>query len=250
MKELLQLAWDTVRFRHEAYAQHVARPDALKRGLALLVLVTLVAGLVPFFISLVGDLRPVDIEEQRSAADQGIQEFLSSLDTMRQFVDLPPDVERQIVANMKAGIDMGLRIEALPTALPKPLGRILQDLGLLLSLPFSRMAGWIGYAIWVLLVAKLLGGRATVSEMLGATALYATPHVLGILGFVPCLGGLLGLAATLWGIAIYVKAVAVSHDLSIRRAIVATIAPGLIIGALLLMGGLTTLILTLLSASS
>ncbi len=250
MKELLQLAVDTALLRHEAYAQHVARPDALKRGLALLALVTLVAGLVPFLISFVGDIRPVDIEDQRREANQAIQELLTTFDSMRQFIDLPPGIERQIVANMEAGIDMGLRIEALPTALPKPLGRVLQDLGQWLSLPFGRVAGWIGYAIWVLLAAKLLGGRATASEMLGATALYATPHVLGILGFVPCLGGLLGLAATLWGIAIYVKAVAVSHRLSIGRAIVATILPGLLLGALLLMGGLTTLILALLGASS
>ena len=38
MKELLQLAWDALLFKHESYVQHVARADALKRGLALLVL--------------------------------------------------------------------------------------------------------------------------------------------------------------------------------------------------------------------
>ncbi len=90
------------------------------------------------------------------------------------------------------------------------------------------MAGWIGYAIWVLLAAKLLGGKATVSQMLGTTAFYAVPHVLGILGFIPCVGGLLGVVATVWGIAIYIKAVAVANDFGIGRATVATVLPVLV----------------------
>ena len=43
MRELLQLAWDALLFRDGAYAQHVARADVLKRGLALLVVVSLTA---------------------------------------------------------------------------------------------------------------------------------------------------------------------------------------------------------------
>jgi hypothetical protein len=98
-----------------------------------------------------------------------------------------------------------------------------------------------------LLASKLLGGRATASQMLGATALYAVPHVLGILGFVPCLGGLLGLVATIWGIAIYAKALAVVNDFSIGRAIAATVAPALLGGALALLGMLVILVLALVS---
>lgn len=244
MKELLQLAWDVLLFRHEVYAQHVARSDALKRGLALLVLVTLLAGVISLLINVVGDLRPMSAEAQQREAEQGLEEFL---DTMRAFSDVPPEVEKYVIPSIRAGMEMGFRIEALPTRLPQPLGRVLEDLGVFLSLPFSRLAGWIGYGIWVLLASKLLGGRATASQMLGATALYAVPHVLGILGFVPCLGGLLGLVATIWGIAIYVKALAVVNDFSIGRAIAATVAPALLGGALALLGMLVILVLALVS---
>lgn len=247
MKALLQFAWDVLLFKHEAYARHVARADALKRGLALLVSVTLLAGIVPLIINVIGDLRPTSVEARRREAEQGIQEFINSLDTMRQFLDVPQGFERQAIAYIRAGTRMGFRIEALPTRLPKPVGGVLKDLGGFLSLPFNRLAGWIGYTIWVLLVAKLLGGRVTASQMLGATALYAVPHVLGILDFVTCLGGILGLVATVWGIAIYVKAVAAANDFSIGRAIVATVVPAFIAGASILLGLLGFLILALVS---
>ncbi len=245
MRELLQLAWDALLFKHEAYAQHVACADVLKRGLTLLVLVTLLAGVVSLIVNVVGDLRPMSAEAQRREAEEGIQEFTEYVDTMRQFFDVPPDFEEQMIAYMQAGMGIGFGIEALPTRLPKPVGRVLHDLGAFLSLPFRRLAGWIGYGIWVLLVVKLLGGRATASQMLGATTLYAVPHVLDILGFVPCLGGMLGLVAIVWGIAIYVKALAVANEFSIGRATIATVAPALVGGALALMGLLVLFILAL-----
>jgi hypothetical protein len=166
---------------------------------------------------------------------------------MRQYTDVSPEIVEQVTAYMRSSIEMGLRIQALPTRLPKPVGGVLEDLGRLLSLPFSRLTGWIGYTIWVLLFAKLLGGRATVAQTLGATALYAIPHVLDILHIVRCLGGLLGFIATVWGIAIYVKALAVANEFSIGRSIVATVAPALIAGVLAATGLLALLILALLA---
>jgi hypothetical protein len=218
MRELLQLAWDILLFKDDAYAQHVARADVLKRGLLLLVVVTLLSGVVSLLVGVIGDLRPVDVAAQRQEAEQTIQDLASSLDVMREYFDVSPKLAAQVLAYTEAAIEMGLRLEGLPTRLPKPLGRVLQDLGAFLSLPFSRLAGWVGYSIWVLLVAKLLGGRATTAQTLGATALYAVPHVLDVLAPVPCLGSVLGLVALVWGIAIYVKALAVVNDFSIGRA--------------------------------
>jgi hypothetical protein len=247
MKELFQLARDVLLFKHEAYVQHAKSVDVLKRGLALLVVTTLVAGTLSFITNIFNNLRPMSIEDQRQEMEQAIQEFMTSLRATPQYSDLPPGFETQMITYMRAGMKMGLDIEALPTRLPKPVGRVLTSLGAFLSLPFTRIASWIGYTIWVLLIAKLLGGRATVSQTLGATALYAVPHVLDILGDVRCLGGLLGLVATVWGIAIYIKALAVANDFDIGRAIVATVVPALVGGALTMLGMLTFFILILAS---
>ena len=129
--------------------------------------------------------------------------------------------------------------------MPKPVGWLLQDIGAFLSLPFARLAGWFGYAVWVILVAKLLGGRATIAQALGATALYAVPHVLDLLGLVPCLGGILGLAATVWGIAIYVKALSVANEFTIGRAVAATVVPAVAFVGLSVLGFLVILVLGL-----
>jgi hypothetical protein len=242
MKEMLRLALDAALFRHEAYAQHVVRSDVLKRGLLLLVLVSLLAGVVSFLIGLVGDLRPISPLPSDQEVDGIIRELLASLDPLRQFVDLPFAPDDEVLGYMRPAIRMGLEIAALPTPLPRPVGSILTNLGAFLSLPFGRLAGWIAYGVWVLLAAKLLGGRATVAQMLGTTALYAVPHVLDILQFVPCLGGVIGLATTVWGIAIYVKGLSVANEFSVGRAVLATLLPALVLLLLGLLGVLVALV--------
>jgi hypothetical protein len=245
MNELLQLARDALLFKHETYVQHVARADALKRGLTLLVVVTLLAGVISLVVNVVNGMRPTDVEADIQEFEQGMQSFF---DNVEPFLDLPPDFKKGFGQGLKAvrpGIEIGARIAELPTPLPRPVGVLLSNLGAFLSLPFSRLAGWVGYGIWVMLAAKLMGGQATVAQTLGATALYAVPHVLDILGPVPCLGGLLGVVATVWGIAIYVKALAVANEFTIGRAIVATLLPALVIVVLSGLGLLALLVVGL-----
>ncbi len=244
MKELLVLAWDVLLFKHDAYKQHVARADVLKRGLALLVMVTLVAGTLSFIVGVSSGLRPV--ESQRERAEQDVQELAASFRDMQQYSDISSEFTELLIASIQAGTELGLGVVELSTPLPRPIGGVLSALGAFLSLPFTRIASWVGYTIWVLLIAKLLGGRATIPQALGATALYAVPHVLDILDIVPYLGGLIGLIATVWGIAIYVKALAVANDFGIGRAVVAAVIPAVVNAALIAMGllGLTILMLT------
>jgi len=75
-----------------------------------------------------------------------------------------------------------------------------------------------------------------VSQMLGTTALYAVPHILDVLSVVPCVGGVAGLVAALWGVAIYVKAVSVANHFSLGRAAVATLLPTILGAAAALVG--------------
>lgn len=245
MKELLTLAWDVLLFKDDAYKQHVARADVLKRGLALLVVATLIAGTLSFIVGISRGLRSV--ESQREQADQNVQEFVASFQDMQQYSDLPPEFTEMVIASIRAGVELGFGVAELSSPLPRSIGGVLSALGAFLSLPFTRMASWAGYTIWVLLIAKLMGGRATIAQALGATALYAVPHVLDILDIVPYLGGLLGLIATVWGIAIYVKALAVANDFDIGRAVAATVIPAVVNAALIAMGMLGFLILIIAS---
>ena len=84
------------------------------------------------------------------------------------------------------------------------------------------------FSLIVFIVAKLLGGKATVQEMLGTTALYMVPHVAGILSPIPYLNTVALVIATVWGIAIYVKATAVANQLDTGRALLAVFLPVLV----------------------
>jgi hypothetical protein len=245
MKALLQFAWGVLTFKHEAYTEHVARSDALRRALVLLVIVTLLAGFIPLVIGIVDNWRPMDPRAIEQEMRQGFGEFFG---TLGSFMDLPSDFEEgveQFFEMVGPWIQVGARIDNLRTPLPRPVTVVLNKLGEFLSLPFSRAGGWLGYALWVLLASKLLGGKAKLHQMLGCTALYAVPHVLDILGPITCLGGLAGLVATVWGIAIYVKGVAVASDFGTGKAILATVLPALVVAVLVLVGVLVAGILAL-----
>jgi hypothetical protein len=230
MKDMFRFVRDVLLFRDEAYVEHAYHAGVMRRGLLILIVATLVAGSVSFLIDLVQGLRPVDAEAQRRAVEASFEQFNETLEMLEPFLDTPPAFDpEEILAYVRPSVEISSGIAALPTPLPKVVGRLLEAVGEFLSRPFRRLAGWMGYTIWVLLFAKLLGGRATLARALGSTALYAIPHALGLLSFIPCLGVVVGWVATLWGIAVYVKALAVANDFSLARAVVATILPTLLV---------------------
>jgi hypothetical protein len=153
----------------------------------------------------------------------------------------------QIKQYMQMGMDIATRVMTLPTILPKPLGGIFQAIGAWLSRPFGNagfplsqavLTTWLGYGIWVMLFAKLMGGRATLARFFGTTALYAVPHLLNICAPLPIAGPLLGFVAFIWGAVIYVKATAVSHELSEGKALLAVILPLIVAAAVAFLVGM------------
>ena len=174
---------------------------------------------------------------------------------------MPGSVREQILAQVRQAFQTGAEIAAgmisLPTILPYPIPTFLQAIGGWLSIPFQRpgfplaaasLATWLGYGIWVMLAAKLLGGRGSLSGFLGATSLFAVPHILNIFGPAPILGGIMGLIAYIWGLLIYIKGTAVSHEMAVGRALLAVVLPLLVLLVvllLLLMFGVVVLIATL-----
>jgi hypothetical protein len=127
--------------------------------------------------------------------------------------------------------------------LPRGISGFLQALGMWLTGALSSIAGWLVYGAMVLVAVNLLGGAAKLPDFLGMVSLYAVPTLLGLLGAllglltsIPILGWLLGalafllgLAATIWAVVVYIKAVAVVSGLDTGRAILAVIAPPLVL---------------------
>ncbi|MCX7669288.1 MAG: YIP1 family protein [Anaerolineae bacterium] len=256
MSTWLRTLWDGALLRNAVFADLRERGDAFWRGLLIIVVVSLFIHLP----TLVGDVstglqnRPLVVE-----TDQAMSEMEQAIQQFRPFFgDMSDEEIASFLAGIKESMHVSLeianKIEALPTYLPKPVDRTFRAVGKWLSQPFAgggfplaaaSVGAWLGYGIWVMLCAKLLGGRGSLAGFFGATALYVVPHMLRFLAFVSVVGAVLGVIAYLWGAVIYVKATAVSHQISVERALLAVLLPALV--ALLLVILAATALATLIA---
>ena len=180
--------------------------DVFRRGIIILIVVGLVLGAVEFTVAFIGSVFAPSAEAQ-------LAEVRQNFDQMLRF--MPPEAaeafEQQFLSNFEVGMEIAQNVEALATPLPKVVGNLFTALGAWVSKPLAMLGGFLAYGIWVMLAAKLLGGTGRLQEFLGTAALSSLPSLLLILGWVPCLGGVLGLVAWVWGILIWIAAAAVAH---------------------------------------
>jgi len=238
MSEWVALIRGAVTLDTAAFATMKEAKDGFKRGLILIAIVSLAVGLIPFGVDVVRGILPRNLAAERAKAEQGVQEFLKAFPFRPPQEPGVPSIEE----NIHMGMDIGFEIAALPRLLPRPIAEFFEALGTWLSLPFARAGGWMFYALVVLLVAKLLKGRATIAQMLACTSLYVVPQTLNIVGvllsYIRCAGGVLSaivsLVAMVWSIVVYIKGVAVANELSNGKAILATILPALVAGVIVL----------------
>jgi len=231
------------------------RPDVFRQGLLILVAVSLIVGLVSSAIGLVNEMQAPSPEEAIREARAG---FRRAMEQARVGMNIPPQVEKQIEDYFEAGLDIGLAIAELPLRIPQPAGHILRAIGRFISTPFHWLGGWMFYTLLVAIAAHLLGGRASLQQMLGLTALYALPHLLDIvpplLGLIPVAGPALhaftsvviGVGAWVWGVLIYIAATTVASEFDWARGVLAVLAPILLLIILTLVVGIVVLLVLLL----
>lgn len=237
MKAWLRDLWDAAWLRTKVFEGLRARSDAFLQGFLVIVAVALVVGLPAFVLDLAGGERGIELADI-TAARADVRQALEAAAPALERLGLGSEVREQIAQAFDMGLAIGTEVDALPAPLPQPFGVIFRAAGSWLSRPFAdggfplavaSLGAWLGYGIWVMLFARLLGGRGTLHGFFGTTALYTVPHVLGVFGRIPVLGAILGVVAFLWGVVIYVKATAVSHALSFERALLAVLLPLLMI---------------------
>jgi len=235
--------------------------DVFRRGLTLLLLVALVVGLVSFLVDFIGGLVGPGIEQELADAS-------AIFDTWWQYMPAESaEFREQFMGSASAGLEIGRRIATLPTRLPPTLTTLLEALGTWVSRPLAMLGGFLGYGIWVMLAAKLLGGKGRLQEFLGTAALSSVPYLLLVLERVPCLGPVLHVVAWVWAAIIWVLATAVTHgwatphltdegevqsyEVSWSRPILAVVLPALVVAVLALVGaaGLGSLIALIVRAA-
>lgn len=249
----LRNAGDAITLKPEPY-QRLAAQQSLRSALLIVLVVGLIIGAVQALIGVPGLFRSPQDEVER-----GITSFEQGLDQAMSLSGQMPPESQEVFDLIKSGIETWrpyiLRLVAVPAPLPSFFGAFFNWIGAWLSSPFSLMASWLMISIWIMLFARLLGGRASLVSYLAASSLSVIPHLLNIFSFVPCLGGLLALTAGIWGLVIQYKAVQVSHGLSQGRSILAVLLPYILLIVILsllavLFAGLLASMINSLTATS
>jgi hypothetical protein len=220
MSEMIKTVFRTVILDDEAFQAWRERPNIFLRGIILIAIVTLVAGLVTFAVNFVNQVRPVTAVQIEEAIEQ-------SLDMQRRFNPSLQDPEAQRIIDETLGVIVPMIVEI--SEVDIPIGRgasgFFAALGSYLSSVFASLAGWLFYGALVLVAVNLLGGSAKLPEFLGMVALYVTPGLLGLLRPIPCVGALLAFIGTIWGVVVYIKAVSFTTELDLPKSVLAVLAP-------------------------
>jgi hypothetical protein len=224
MGDLLKTLFRTTILDDAAYQAWRERPNLFLRGIVLIVIISLVAGLVSFGVSLVNMVKPVDMAAIEEQIDK-------QLELQSQFNPSLQDPEVRVMVDKMMGmmVPMINDIASIKPPLGHGISGLFQAVGGWLSRALAAIGGWLFYGALVLIAVRLLGGTAKLAEFLGMVSLYVIPGLLGLLSPVPCVGAILALAAAIWSIIVYVKAVSFTSHLDTGRSIVAVFAPAVAI---------------------
>jgi hypothetical protein len=222
MSDMFKTLLRTVVLDDSAYEEWRERPNLFLRGIILIAIVMLVAGLIAFVVDLVTQVSPLDMAQIEDQIRQGFDMQYQFNPGLR---DAPPEVRRMMDQMIDVIIPMVSDILETEAPLPRGISGFFTAVGGYLTRVLSALGGWILYGALVLIAVNLLGGGARLPDFLGMASLYVIPGLLGLLAPIPCLGILLALIGTIWSIVVYIKAVSVVSGLDTGRSILAVFAP-------------------------
>jgi hypothetical protein len=217
-----------------AFQEWRERPNVFLRGIVLIILISLLAGLTSFGVDLVSRVRPVNVDQIVGPMNQWYEYqsewFGSTID---------PEFRKMWEGMIDVMVPMITDLSEVEARLPQGVVGFFSAFGGWLSRALTAIGGWLAYGALVLLFVNALGGTAKLPEFLGTVALYIVPGLLVLLQPIPCVGWLLALIGTIWSIVVYIKAASVATDLDGGRATLAVFAPffalvllGIILGIL------------------
>lgn len=221
MGELLSTLLRTAVLDDSAYQEWRERPNLFARSIILIVVISLVAGLLSFVVTLVDRVKPVDPDK--------IEEMIYRSFEWQQYMPFYQDMEPEAMEMMEEMLDiivpMSVDIAQIESPLPRGIAGFFEALGSWLSRALMAIGGWLFYGALVLIFVNLLGGSAKLPDFVGMVALYVIPGLLGLLEPIACLGWLFVLIGTVWSVVVYIKATSVVTGLDAGRSILAVVAP-------------------------
>ncbi len=233
MGHLLSTLGKTLVLDDGAFQEWRERPNLFLRGIVLIILISLVAGLASFGVDLATRVTPVNVDEIVGPMNQWYK-------VQSEWFTVDPEFARIWEGTLDVIVPMIRDLSDVGAPLPKGVVGFFNAFGSWLSRALAAIGGWLFYGTLVLLFVNALGGTAKLPDFLGTVALYIVPGLLLLLQPIPCVGGLLAFVGTIWSIVVYIKATSVASDLDGGRAILAVFAPffalvllGIILGTLI-----------------
>jgi len=107
----------------------------------------------------------------------------------------------------------------------------------LITTPTSLLLQWVLAGLIIYAVARSMGGVGTLNQTLGVTALMVAPQALRFVEIIP-FAAVSQLLLSVWAVLIIYRAVEVAHDLPWQRALLAALAPWLLLVVLALLASL------------
>jgi len=137
---------------------------------------------------------------------------------------LPPILSDPVSEVAQGAIEIASQLTQLEPSLGARPSRLLRLVGDWLSTPFELLTAWMAFIILVWLLAKMVGGKGSLSQHFNLLYLAAAPLVLTMVWFAGVEQGsqlytiavFLMLVAFVWSIVVSVRALAVAHELATR----------------------------------
>jgi len=220
ISQSLSRLWRALFLQPAAYEEMREDNNPFVEGLFLIAAV----GLAVALARLIGDLLEWASSPQLSAVQEVVYRNLLQMPWYQTMFE---QAGQPFAEQFRQQYEWGWRV------LPRLLGA--PDPGMaafnLLLFPLGLIVSWLIYGLLAHIVARLLGGEGTLAQTLGTTALAVAPQLFNLAELFPALvvGGVVGA----WMLLCRYMGLRVAHDLSWPRALIATLAPGLILSLLI-----------------
>lgn len=220
------LLWDALFLQRDAYAHMRDDDNPFVEGLFILVLL----GVLLAVAGIIGTTLEWASSPNLNAVREVVLKNLQTMEWYR-FLQQSPGGESSFL-QIWNGI-----WNAFASAAPSPL----RALTGIITKPLALIVWWLVFGLLSYVLARVFGGKGTLNQTLGATALAASPQLVTLLTVLPFVA-IAGLGT--WTLLCSYMALRTVHDLSWPRAVLAALLPpvivglvvGLIIGAVLAVG--------------
>lgn len=211
MKRILRWAWRGLFLDPDVYEEMRQDNNPFVEGLFLIVVVAVIVAVAGLIGTSIDRLASPNLAALQDTVLQGLQ-------NMDWYRDLEMQGGPMAVDQFHRTFDLIWQAIAY-SVYPNPATAAMN----IILLPLTIIIGWLIYGVVAHLVARLLGGAATLSETLGTTAFAVTPQLFNLMLIFPnvVVGGVIGT----WTLLCRYTALKTAHQLSWGRALAATIAP-------------------------